>query len=556
MSVTAALDSPPVSAEFDTFQRTGARLSLMGRIAVIGAVLFAEKFLLNFFVDFEAAQAASGLAAWVRSAQHWGFRFAVTLGASLAVFAWIRGDPGLTQLNTAARGLPLRAYALLLHVVLVLPLVPLSYLLYGTHAVHAPFIVLVALWSGFAFSATVALCLAFAPWQLWRGAARALGMAWAYALCTAGLGACAMELSQRLWTSTASVTFGIVRRVLAPLLPTLRADPANLILYTDNFAIQVSELCSGLEGAGLMLAFCGAWLVYFRREFIFPRALLLIPAGLLLIFSLNILRIAALMLIGDAGFTDVAVYGFHSQAGWIAFNCAACGVAIAGRRSAWLQRPTAQGVVINADHLTAAYLVPFLVVLGGRMIVLAVSGTPGPWYVLPALAGALALWHYRRGFATLAWRFSWRGVAVGLGVFMLWMLAARWLRAADTMHGPPDATEQPWSTLWLLARILDSVVIVPIAEELAYRGYLLRRLVARDFAAVRFESVGLWPVLVSAVVFGAAHGSMWPPAVVAGAAYGLLVTRTGRVGEAVCAHVTTNGLIAAAALFGNHWELW
>ncbi len=549
------LDSPLVSAPFETLQRLGARLNLAGRVAVIGAVLFTEKFLLNFFVDFEAAQASSGLAAWVRSAQHWGFRFAVTLGASLAVFAWIRGDAGLKQLSAAARMVPLRAFLLLLHVVLALPLVPLSHLLYGSHAVHFPFVALVMLWSGFALAATIALCLAFAPRQLWRGASRALGMDWAYALCAAGLAAGAMDWSQRLWAPTTAVTFDLVRLVLAPLLPTLRSDPANQILYTDNFAIQVSELCSGLEGVGLMLAFCGAWLVYCRREFLFPRALLLIPAGLLLIFSLNVLRIAALMLIGDAGLTDVAVYGFHSQAGWIAFNCAACGVAIVSRRSAWLQRPAA-GVAGSADNVTAAYLLPFLVVLGGRMMALAVSGPSGPWYVVPALAGALALWHYRRSFATLTWRFSWRGIAVGFGVFMLWMLAARWLRTADTMHGPPGAAPQPWSALWVLARILGSVVIVPIAEELAYRGYLLRRLIARDFAAVRFEGIGLWPLLVSAAVFGAAHGAMWPPAVVAGVAYGMLVTRTGRIGEAVCAHVTTNALIAAAVLFGNHWELW
>ncbi|HYL17607.1 MAG TPA: exosortase E/protease, VPEID-CTERM system, partial [Burkholderiales bacterium] len=501
-------------------------------------------------------QAASGLGAWVRDVQHWGFRFAITLGASLAVFVWIRGDAGLRQLNAAARALPLRTSLLLLHIVLVLPLMPLSHLLYGSHTVHFPFFVLVVLWSGFALAATVALCLAFAPWQLWRDASQALGVVWIYALAAAGLAACAMQWSQRLWAPTAAVTFDLVRWVLAPLLSTLRADPANLILYTDNFAIQVSELCSGLEGAGLMLAFCGAWLVYCRREFIFPRALLLIPAGLLLIFSINVLRIAALMLIGDAGLTDVAVYGFHSQAGWIAFNCAACGVAIVSRRSGWLQRPVPGGKAVSAENLTAAYLLPFLVVLGGRMIVLAVSGASGPWHVLPALAAALALWHYRRDFAGLAWRFSWRGVAVGLGVFVLWMFAARWLRPADAMRWGPDATSQPWSTLWVLTRILGSVVIIPVAEELAYRGYLLRRLVARDFAAVRFEGVGLWPLLVSAAVFGAAHGTMWPPAVLAGLAYGILVTRTGRIGEAVCAHVTTEGLIAAALLLGNHWALW
>jgi len=134
--------------------------------------------------------------------------------------------------------------------------------------------------------------------------------------------------------------------------------------------------------------------------------------------------------------------------------------------------------------------------------------------------------------------------------------AAAWLKPATGVHWSPAAVAQPWSTLWVLARILASVVVVPIAEELAYRGYLLRRLVARDFVAVRFESVGPWPPIAAAAAFGAAHGTMWPAAVVAGLAYGWLAIRTGRIGEAIAAHATTNALIAGAVLFGNRWELW
>jgi len=50
------------------------------------------------------------------------------------------------------------------------------------------------------------------------------------------------------------------------------------------------------------------------------------------------------------------------------------------------------------------------------------------------------------------------------------------------------------------------------------------------------------------VAFGAAHGALWLPAVVAGLAYGLVVIRRGRLGEAVLAHATTNALISAAVL--------
>jgi CAAX prenyl protease-like protein len=95
-----------------------------------------------------------------------------------------------------------------------------------------------------------------------------------------------------------------------------------------------------------------------------------------------------------------------------------------------------------------------------------------------------------------------------------------------------------------------------LAEELAYRGYLMRRLTNHDFESVPFRSVG-WPaILITAVVFGLAHGALWLPGIAAGIAYGLLVVRRGTIGEAVAAHVTTNVLVAATILIWNQWELW
>jgi len=89
-----------------------------------------------------------------------------------------------------------------------------------------------------------------------------------------------MQLAQSLWTPSAELTFDLVRRLLVPIVPTLTADPTTLVLSTNRFAVQIAEVCSGLEGVGLMLAFSGAWLLYFRHEYIFPRALLLIRRAL------------------------------------------------------------------------------------------------------------------------------------------------------------------------------------------------------------------------------------------------------------------------------------
>jgi CAAX prenyl protease-like protein len=97
---------------------------------------------------------------------------------------------------------------------------------------------------------------------------------------------------------------------------------------------------------------------------------------------------------------------------------------------------------------------------------------------------------------------------------------------------------------------------VPIAEELAYRGYLMRRLQKPDFDALPFQSVR-WPALAAtAILFGLAHGALWLPGFAAGMVFGLLVVRRGQIGEAVIAHATSNALIAAGVLGWDQWQLW
>jgi CAAX prenyl protease-like protein len=109
---------------------------------------------------------------------------------------------------------------------------------------------------------------------------------------------------------------------------------------------------------------------------------------------------------------------------------------------------------------------------------------------------------------------------------------------------------------WTVLRVLAAVVTVPIAEELAYRGYLMRVLVARDFETVPFARVR-WPALiVASVAFGAMHGAFWLPGIFAGLLYGLIAIRRNSLAEAIVAHATSNALIAATVLIFGRWELW
>ena len=533
---------------------TPGDMGLVARATCATALLVLEKGLLNLCVDFDAAQAATGLGMYVRITQHFGLRFLVAFAAAIALFGATRRSPALVAADAAARSLPWRIPWLLLHAALFALLALISFSFYDGRGLRLPLPALILLWLAAAAAALAALMVALAPVRLWRGAVAALGTAWIFAAATAAAAVLAIQWSQMLWEPVTQLTFDLVADVLRPLIP-LHTDPAAQVLDTGRFAVQVSYLCSGLEGAGLMLAFSALWLLYFRREYRFPRALLILPAGLLLVFVLNVLRIAALVLIGHAGLAGVAVYGFHSQAGWIGFNCAAVSVAYCSHRSPWLNR-SAGTTAPRGCNPTAAYLLPFLAVLAAGMLSRAASAGFETWYALRIFAAAAVIGVYWKQLRGLDFGFSWRGPLAGVAVFALWIAAAHLLVPRAAM--PPQLTALPplGRGLWVCARAVTAVIAVPLVEELAYRGYLMRRIRTADFESVRFAAAGSWGLLVSSVAFGLAHGPLWLPGSLAGLVYGTLAMRSGRIGEAVAGHAVTNGLIAASVLAGGHWELW
>jgi CAAX prenyl protease-like protein len=109
---------------------------------------------------------------------------------------------------------------------------------------------------------------------------------------------------------------------------------------------------------------------------------------------------------------------------------------------------------------------------------------------------------------------------------------------------------------WLSFRILAATVTVPIAEELAFRGFLTRRLAAVDFESVKFQSLSLVPLIVSSLAFGLMHGNRWLAGTVAGFVYALALRQRGRIGDAVVAHGLTNALLAVWVLVTGDWGLW
>lgn len=440
----------------------------------------------------------------------------------------------------------------------------------------------------------VLLALACLPLKVWIKTARETSPAWHYAVL-AGIAAWLLRSPlQSLWIESSSaniyilqiVTFRSVQGVLRLFLPDLVVDAGPFTIGTPRFTVSVGAPCCGIEGLGLVLVFTIVWLWFFRRENRFPQALVLIPCALICVFLLNILRIAALILIGNAGAPEVAVVGFHSQAGWIAFTAVALGFSMATQKLKWIQKkisplllaaqkPVPAAIAIGSPVLqdqvsvhgesraTAAYLVPFLAILGASFISKSASGYFEWLYPLRFIAAAIALWLFRREYRNLNWQFGWAAPLTGVGIFLVWVAPAWWAHGFLAHQNPASplgtalaALSPPTRITWIAFRVVAAVVTVPIAEELAFRGYLARRLMARDFDQVSFSHLSLLAIGLSSLAFGLMHGEHWLVGIVAGLAFALVLRLRGRMGDAVVAHAVSNLLLAAWVLARGDWGLW
>ena len=163
----------------------------------------------------------------------------------------------------------------------------------------------------------------------------------------------------------------------------------------------------------------------------------------------------------------------------------------------------------------------------------------------------------RKTYLSLEWRVSWMGIASGLLVFAIWIACDRLFGRSERGMPPALAAASPLvRSAWISLRTLAAVVTVPLAEELAFRGYLLRRFVSTDFESVSPRGVTWLALAASSVVFGLLHGGSWIAGILAGILFGLVWKRRGSMGDAVVAHASANTLLAAYVIAYGQWHLW
>jgi exosortase E/protease (VPEID-CTERM system) len=526
----------------------------------LAAIFVAEVLAASIWLDTSTLVRVSGLTGIVGD---WGppvLRSLMAASAIFVTFGYLNCAPAFQRISALLVKTSIQWTLLASHFVLMAAFAGLSSPVFGSKLSGLRADTIMGIWLLVGLSAIPLAAFAFMPPRLWLGLVRGTGALWAYASAAGVLAWLAGSLNRPLWKISTAMTFGVVKTLLHPFLSRVIADPVTRSIGSPGFHVEIDPQCSGMEGAGLMLIFGVLWLWYFRKESRFPQALLLIPAGVSVLWLLNALRIAALILIGNAGAPAVALGGFHSQAGWMAFIVVALGFSIGVQRMPWIS--TRQpGPASSADanrNPAAPYLMPFLMILAAAMISRSLAGGFERLYPLRFLAAGAALWFFRRRYAGLNWTFGWIGPVVGVIVAGIWLsldLVAGVRTDSPIAPGLASLTA-PARFIWIAFRTLAAVVTVPIAEELAFRGFLIRRLMSADFESLSVRKFSYVALLLSSVLFGLLHGDRWLAGIVAGLLYAFAFLFRGKIGDAVIAHATTNALLAALVLFTGRWYLW
>jgi membrane protease YdiL (CAAX protease family) len=231
-------------------------------------------------------------------------------------------------------------------------------------------------------------------------------------------------------------------------------------------------------------------------------------------------------------------------------------------------------------------------------IFLALTWAGGHWksfytasYVLKTILAAAALIYFRKHYTRIRWNAATLALIVGILGIVQWvgmeLLLRRYWPGYPKLFGKPENPDDPadpsWPfnpfaqkpdgslvhfasvyTMWafVMIRWAGAALVVPFMEELFWRDYLWRTIIApNDFKLAR---VGEWSAAAAVVVslaFATVH-IQWMTAVVWGAMIAALLAYTKSLGACIIAHGVTNFLLGAYVLYAhyawhsNQWFFW
>jgi len=210
---------------------------------------------------------------------------------------------------------------------------------------------------------------------------------------------------------------------------------------------------------------------------------------------------------------------------------------------------------------TVGYVAPFAAYVAFLAVPL-----PPQWLFPVRFVLVLALiLLYSRPYLSLETSATLASIGIGIAVFGIWIgpdllfgYRHHWL-FENSILGKAGSSLDPslqHDAFFLTIRVLSSVALVPVLEELFWRGWLMRWLIDIDFLKVplgNYQTKAFWLV---AILFASEHGSYWEVGLLAGIIYNWWIVRTKTLADCILAHAVTNGILAIYVMAAGQWQYW
>lgn len=105
-------------------------------------------------------------------------------------------------------------------------------------------------------------------------------------------------------------------------------------------------------------------------------------------------------------------------------------------------------------------------------------------------------------------------------------------------------------------RMVRATLLVPILEELFWRGWLSRWVVNANWQTVPLGKYTTMAFVATAVLFAMEHGPYWEVGLACGLIYNWWFWKTKSLGDIVLVHAVTNGALSAFVFVTGKYEYW
>jgi CAAX prenyl protease-like protein len=222
---------------------------------------------------------------------------------------------------------------------------------------------------------------------------------------------------------------------------------------------------------------------------------------------------------------------------------------------------------LTRQYASLPWIAPFAVF----MILLAVGPSlpiPQPWESIlrVGVLVAVMLTISKDVVLSLRVRHAMPSVLIGLAVCAMWVAPDQlfpgwrehWL-FQNSITGTVKTTIVPSELadpLVVILRVVRAALLVPILEELFWRGWLPRWIVNNDWQKVPLGTFNGMAFVATAVLFASEHGPFWEVGLLCGFIYNWWMWKTKSLGDLVLVHAVTNAALSGFVMVTKQYAYW